>query len=161
MTMAEKDSDSLWDTECMRAALDQAWKCVPSESAYSVGALLVDPKSNTVLATGFSREIPGNTHAEECALLKLADPSLARGSTCYSTMEPCGERLSGKTPCANLLVAAGVARVVVGIREPPFFVPSCIGTDLLRDSGIVVDYIQGMDDECLAPNKHLLPENKQ
>ena len=47
--------------------------------------------------TGFSREEPGNTHAEQVALAR-APPGAARGGTLYSTMEPCAHRLSGEDP---------------------------------------------------------------
>ncbi|KAG0210106.1 hypothetical protein BGX28_009647 [Mortierella sp. GBA30] len=68
----------------MKLAVDQANLSAPVPSGYCVGAVLVqethpDPDSDLpqedrfrVLATGFSRELPGNTHAEECCLLKLA-----------------------------------------------------------------------------------------
>ncbi|KAJ3326673.1 DRAP deaminase, partial [Kappamyces sp. JEL0680] len=99
------------DHSYMQLAIAQAGRCVPLPSAFSVGACLVSP-AGTVLATGYSRELPGNTHAEECCLLKLADRSLAKGATIYSTMEPCGKRLSGNRCCALLIIEAGIARVV-------------------------------------------------
>ncbi|KAJ3193876.1 DRAP deaminase, partial [Irineochytrium annulatum] len=109
----------------MKSAIAQAHLSTPVESAYCVGAVLVNPTTNTVLSTGFSRELPGNTHAEECCLLKLADTAQARGATMYTTMEPCGERLSGKQGCAQRLIAVGIGRVVVGASEPRNFIESC------------------------------------
>ncbi|KAI9209564.1 cytidine deaminase-like protein [Polychytrium aggregatum] len=144
------------DSHFMQLAVDEANKSIPVESAYCVGALLV--KDGVVLSTGFSRELPGNTHAEECCLIKLKDQGRleqARGSTCYSTMEPCGERLSGKWPCCKRLVEAGVARVVVGIMEPTHFIQGCVGVDELREAGIAVDVLAGWEEACLWPNRHL------
>jgi pyrimidine deaminase RibD-like protein len=152
--------------DAMLRACEQAARCTPSETAYSVGALLVDG-SGAVLATGYSRELPGNTHAEECALIKVGclaatgeagpSPNAARGCAMFTTMEPCSLRLSGKTPCADLLRAAGVARVVVAVFEPPTFVAACSGVQQLRDAGVRVDVVD--DAECrrlaLAPNAHL------
>nr|CAI6776205.1 BFH_HP1_G0048730.mRNA.1.CDS.1 [Saccharomyces cerevisiae] len=43
-------------------------KCGPTKTAFSVGAVLVH--GTQVLATGYPRELPGNTHAEQCALIK-------------------------------------------------------------------------------------------
>lgn len=51
-------------------AIAQANKSKPVDKAYCVGAVLVDA-SGSVLATGYSRELPGNTHAEECCFIKM------------------------------------------------------------------------------------------
>ncbi|KAF9968342.1 hypothetical protein BGZ70_004739 [Mortierella alpina] len=68
----------------MKLAIEQANLSIPVPSGYCVGAVLVqethpDPDSDLpqldrfkVVATGYSRELPGNTHAEECCLIKLA-----------------------------------------------------------------------------------------
>ncbi|KAJ3125223.1 hypothetical protein HK100_010923 [Physocladia obscura] len=135
----------------MQLAVEQAKQSPPSEGAYCVGAVLaaVDKtlSTATVLATGFSRELPGNTHAEECCFIKVREAQLkeARDShkqlVIYTTMEPCGLRLSGKLPCANRILEAGyVERVVVAIREPPNFVESCTGAQLLQEKGLAVDF---------------------
>ena len=137
------------DQKMMRLAIEESKKSIPVPSAYCVGAVLVQHchEDTTILATGFSREIEGNTHAEECCLLKLKDSTLAKGAHIYTTMEPCGERLSGKTPCATRLIEAGVARVICGIREPKHFISNCLGTDQLREAGIIVDYLEGFEGE--------------
>ena len=70
------------------------------------------------LTTGYSRELPGNTHAEECAMEKLlrycartphADAEACRREPLslimYTTMEPCSARLSGLMPCAKRILA--------------------------------------------------------
>ena len=58
---------------------------------------------------------PGGPHAEASALAKAG--TSAAGATLYTTLEPCSHR--GRTPpCADAIVAAGIARVVVGIRDP-------------------------------------------
>lgn len=142
----------------LRNACRLASQCAPVESAYNVGALIVAADGATVLATGFSRELPGNTHAEEVALAKLRGggggsggddkplPAL-RGATLYSSMEPCSVRLSGKAPCAQRIIAAGVGRVVMAIAEPPHFV-TCTGVSTLRAAGIEV--VVAGDAECEA-----------
>ncbi|KAJ3126022.1 DRAP deaminase [Nowakowskiella sp. JEL0407] len=144
------------DTRFMELAIIEAQKSIPVDSAYCVGAILVSPTSNEILATGFSRELPGNTHAEECCLLKLSSFSNAVNSTMYTTMEPCGERLSGKLCCAARLIDAKVGRVVVGVGEPSTFIADSVGSIMLRNAGITVDYLKGYEEQCLAPNSHVL-----
>ena len=59
----------------------------------------------------------GRPHAEAMALAQAAEA--ARRATAYVTLEPCSVRTSRKGPaCADLLVAAGVARVVAAMRDP-------------------------------------------
>ncbi|KAJ1993413.1 hypothetical protein H4R33_000668 [Dimargaris cristalligena] len=156
------------DIEFLKLAIAEAHKSVPVESAYCVGAVLVsggDDKEPRVLATGFSRELPGNTHAEECALQKAGDTATRSnnstpqfpGATMYTTMEPCSRRLSGNVPCCQRLIEARVARVVLGVKEPPNFV-QCEGLSLLEKGGIEVVYIPGYEKECLAPNAHIISQ---
>jgi len=81
----------------------------------------------------------GGPHAEAVALAMAGDR--ARGATVYVSLGPCGRH--GKTPpCADALVEAGVARVVVGVGDPD---PSEAGAGLevLRAGGILVDVAEG------------------
>src|SRR6516162_2630498 len=83
------------DAGWMRVAVSLAWECPPSDTAFSVGAVIVGA-DGAELSHGFSRE-GGDpaVHAEEAALGKLADggPRLD-GATMYSTLEPCTARKS-------------------------------------------------------------------
>ncbi|KAG2226357.1 hypothetical protein INT45_000525 [Circinella minor] len=143
------------DREFMQIAIEEANKSIPVEKAYCVGAVLV--QNDKQLTTGFSRELPGNTHAEECALLKLQDIQEAKGGTMYTTMEPCSTRLSGNRPCTDRLVEAQIGRVVMGVREPPDLV-QCTGLQQLKDHGIAVFVVPDVEDACLAPNRHILKQ---
>ncbi len=98
--------------DMMLKALEEADKSPPTDAAFCVGCVISftsdSPRasSSEILATGFSRELPGNTHAEQCALDKLAkdfesksQPKTAKNVPTldldlYTTMEPCSERLS-------------------------------------------------------------------
>lgn len=84
--------------------------------------------------TGATRP-PGGPHAEAVALAAAGDA--ARGATVWTTLEPCSHH--GRTPpCADALVAAGVARVVVGIEDPDPQVAGR-GIERLRAPGIEVE----------------------
>ncbi|HYB48382.1 MAG TPA: dCMP deaminase, partial [Streptosporangiaceae bacterium] len=82
------------DHRFLRWAVELSRLCPPSESAFSVGAVIV-AEDGEVLATGFSREQEDHDHAEEVALRKLEpkDPRL-RHATLYSSLVPCGARAS-------------------------------------------------------------------
>jgi diaminohydroxyphosphoribosylaminopyrimidine deaminase/5-amino-6-(5-phosphoribosylamino)uracil reductase len=82
----------------------------------------------TCTATG------GRPHAETLALEMAGER--ARGATVYVTLEPCSHH--GRTPpCADALIAAGVARVVTGIKDPDDRV-SGSGHERIRQAGIEV-----------------------
>ena len=145
------------DQRWMRLAVELAWQCPPSPTAYSVGAVIVGA-DGTELSRGFSREGDPVVHAEESALGKLSpgDPRLP-SATLYSTLEPCSQRKSGPRTCTQLIVAAGLRRVVIAWREPALFVADCEGYELLTEAGIIVTELPGFAAQAAAPNKHLVP----
>jgi diaminohydroxyphosphoribosylaminopyrimidine deaminase/5-amino-6-(5-phosphoribosylamino)uracil reductase len=77
---------------------------------------------------------PGGPHAEVIALAEAGER--ARGGTAVVTLEPCAH--TGRTgPCADALITAGVARVVVAVPEPTEFAAG--GADRLRAAGVDVE----------------------
>ncbi|KAI0274864.1 diaminohydroxyphosphoribosylamino-pyrimidine deaminase [Gloeopeniophorella convolvens] len=167
------DIDDAKHIQYLRAALAEAGKCVPTPTAFCVGCLLVaryppDSDAPVVLATGYSRELPGNTHAEANALAKARDlppedlsalfpnteqpPSIndvLAHTDVYTTLEPCSVRTSGLAPCADALVAAKVPRCFIGVGEPTDFV-QCEGAQKLEDAGCQIIWPRGLEEECLA-----------
>jgi len=111
-----------------------------------VGCVIVGgrgPKAGQTLAEGYHHRA-GLAHAEMDALGRLGRTA-ARGATAYVTLEPCNHQ--GRTgPCAEALVAAGVRRVVIGMRDPN---PSVAGGGIerLRRAGITVE-LGVLESEC-------------
>jgi pyrimidine deaminase RibD-like protein len=152
------DADRHW----LSAAVELSRRCTPSATAFSVGAVLVAADGD-LLSDGYSRELDPADHAEEVALAKIGLPgsagfgSVARlaDATLYSSLEPCAARTSRPTPCADLIIASGVGRVVIAWREPPIFVPGG-GALRLRAAGIVVVALPELAAAARAVNAHLL-----
>ena len=95
-----------------------------------VGAVVV--RDGDVVGEGW-HERAGGPHAEVVAL--DAARERARGATLYVTLEPCSHH--GRTPpCTDAVVAAGIARVVVGARDPN---PEVDGVARLRAAGVEVE----------------------
>jgi riboflavin-specific deaminase-like protein len=136
-------------------AVELSRLCPPSESAFSVGAVVVG-EDGVVLSTGFSREQEEHDHAEEIALRKLGfhDPRLRR-ATIYSSLVPCGARASRPVTCVQHIVAAGIPRVVFAWREPPVFTAGD-GADQLRAAGVDVLELSALAPRARSVNAHLL-----
>jgi len=144
------------DLRWLREAIELSRHCPPSETAFSVGAVLVSDAGD-VIATGYSRELDPKDHAEEVALARAADdPRLAR-STLYSSLEPCLSRASRPRSCAELIEAAGIPRVVIAWLEPPLFTAGG-GATRLRSAGVTVDEIPWLAELARSANAHLLPQ---
>lgn len=119
----------------MQHAIEQAKKCLTITTPNpSVGCVIV--KGGQVIGEGFTSPTGGH-HAEINALEAVKKNGFSpAGATVYVTLEPCAHY--GKTPpCANALVNAGVAEVIIGSRDPNPQV-SGRGVKKLRDAGIAV-----------------------
>jgi diaminohydroxyphosphoribosylaminopyrimidine deaminase/5-amino-6-(5-phosphoribosylamino)uracil reductase len=122
-------SDSLWMAQALRLAERGLFTTSPNPR---VGCVLV--KEGVAVGEGW-HERAGEPHAEIHALQAAGEQ--ARGATAYVTLEPCSH--FGRTPpCADALIAAGVARVVVAMQDPN---PQVAGQGIakLQAAGIAVE----------------------
>ena len=113
-----------------------------------VGAVIV--RDGRVIGEGW-HAVYGQEHAERRALADCVSRGEdARGATVYVTLEPCSHH-GKQPPCVDALVEAGVARVVVGSRDPNPLV-SGRGVACLRAAGVevVCDVLRA---ECDAVNQ--------
>lgn len=119
----------------MQKVLRLAWKgrgiCSPDPM---VGAVVVN--SGVVVAEGYHQE-QGTPHAEAVALKKAG--ARARGATIYVNLEPCCH-WGHNPPCTLDIIASGIVRVVVAMRDPNPLVRQCNSEKILHDAGIVVEY---------------------
>lgn len=135
------------DRQWMRRALTLArrgWgRTTPNPM---VGAVVV--RDGVCVGSGWHRRA-GTPHAEVHAL--AAAGAAARGATLYVTLEPCCTH--GRTPpCTAAIVAAGVARVVVGCTDPnPRHAGQ--GFQVLRQAGVQVDTGGVEEAACRALNE--------
>jgi diaminohydroxyphosphoribosylaminopyrimidine deaminase/5-amino-6-(5-phosphoribosylamino)uracil reductase len=98
----------------------------------AVGAVVLEA-DGTPVGEGATAP-PGGPHAEVAALARAGER--ARGGTVVVTLEPCAH--AGRTgPCADALLAAGVARVVVAVPEPTELAGG--GAQRLRTAGVDVE----------------------
>jgi diaminohydroxyphosphoribosylaminopyrimidine deaminase / 5-amino-6-(5-phosphoribosylamino)uracil reductase len=121
--------DSRWMAQALRLAEQGLYGTSPNPR---VGCVLVTGEE--LVGSGWHRRA-GEPHAEVHALRAAGEK--ARGATAYVTLEPCSHH--GKTPpCADALIAAGVARVVVAVQDPN---PRVAGEGIakLRAAGIMVE----------------------
>jgi diaminohydroxyphosphoribosylaminopyrimidine deaminase/5-amino-6-(5-phosphoribosylamino)uracil reductase len=121
--------DSEWMAQALRLAERGLYTASPNPR---VGCVLV--RDGIVVGEGW-HERAGEPHAEIHALRAAGES--ARGATAYVTLEPCSHY--GRTPpCADALIAASVARVVVAVQDPN---PQVAGQGIakLRAAGIEVE----------------------
>ena len=116
----------------MARAVDLAGRALGRTSPNPVVGCVILDADGRLVGEGL-HERAGGPHAEVAALADAGDR--ARGGTAVVTLEPC--RHTGRTgPCAQALVDAGIARVVIAVPDPTETAGG--GADLLRQQGIEV-----------------------
>ncbi|KAJ0421764.1 cytidine deaminase-like protein [Aspergillus carlsbadensis] len=161
----------------IQQCLSLAEKSPPRPTNFRVGAVLLSRQEgdlyfehDEILSTGYTMELAGNTHAEQCCLSNYAsahsvsDDQIAsvlpdtpgRKLILYVTMEPCGKRLSGNLPCVQRIIQTrdggrrGIQKVYFGVKEPQTFVGQSEGCRMLTEAGIEWGVVQGTEREILS-----------
>lgn len=105
----------------------------------NVGCVIV--KNGRVVGRGWTQP-GGRPHAEAMALAQAGEQ--AGGATAYVTLEPCAHRSQRGPACADLLLEAGVARVVAAVEDPD---PRTAGGGLARLRAAGADLVCGVREE--------------
>ena len=125
--MTARATDARWLDAAARLSMRARSISYPNPG---VGCIIV--KHGKVVGRGWTAA-GGRPHAEAAALHQAGEK--ARGATAYVTLEPCAHRSLRGPACSDLLVEAGIARVVAGVEDPD---PRTAGNGLarLREAGI-------------------------
>lgn len=142
------------DADWMAAAVALAQRGRPASAPNpNVACLIVQPAAANRVARLVARgwtQPGGRPHAEAIAL--AAAGAAARGATAYVTLEPCAHASARGPACSDLLIAAGVARVVIAVQDPD---PRTDGAGIarLRAAGVevVVDVLPAEARAAMAP----------
>jgi pyrimidine deaminase RibD-like protein len=122
------------DVDFMRRALSLATPGVGlTGDNPSVGCVIV---AGGVVVSEGATAAGGRPHAEELALAQAGER--ARGADVFVTLEPCARRSTGGVSCADLLIGAGVTRVVIATADPHPYAAG-VGVERLRAAGVVVE----------------------
>ena len=123
----------------MNLALNEAKKCRPSEGNFLVGCVICSPEWD-VLSTGYTWEVGPRDHAEQVAIQKAKDSWIdLNWAYLYCTLEPCWERKSFHTCCADLIIQAGISHVYYLEVEPSDFVDEPTGRINLKEAWVFVE----------------------
>ena len=128
-TAARADEDERWMAAALRFGRRGMGLAAPNPS---VGALIV--RDGVLVGRGVTAP-GGRPHAERLAIDEAGEA--ARGATLYVTLEPCSHH-GATPPCAEAIVAAGLARVVCPLEDPDERVAGA-GFAILRAAGIEVE----------------------
>ena len=141
--------DELYMMRCLQLAAMAEGQTSPNPM---VGAVVVC--DGRIIGEGYHIRC-GEAHAEVNAVNSVhpKDKPLLAQASIYVSLEPCSHY--GKTPpCADLIIACGIPRVVVGCMDP-FAKVNGLGVKKMREAGIQVD-IGVLEQECLRLNERFI-----
>ncbi len=129
--MADRsDTDEALMRRAIAAAMENLGKTRPNPT---VGCVIA--REGAVVAQAATAP-SGRPHAEEQALAEAGEA--ARGADLFVTLEPCAQRSSGTASCTDLILAAGIGRVVIACQDASPFAAGQ-GLERLRAAGIAAE----------------------
>ncbi|MBW2282099.1 MAG: bifunctional diaminohydroxyphosphoribosylaminopyrimidine deaminase/5-amino-6-(5-phosphoribosylamino)uracil reductase RibD, partial [Deltaproteobacteria bacterium] len=135
-------ADEAWMREALRLAARARGRTAPNPM---VGGVVV--RGSRRIASGYHARL-GGLHGEASALRNAR--GRARGATLYVNLEPCAHH-GRQPPCVDAVLEAGVARVVVGLRDPD---PRTAGRSIRRLRSAGVEVTVGVEeDACRELNR--------
>jgi diaminohydroxyphosphoribosylaminopyrimidine deaminase/5-amino-6-(5-phosphoribosylamino)uracil reductase len=141
--------DQLYMQRCLELARLGSGNVAPNPL---VGSVIV--YNNQIIGEGWHQKL-GFAHAEVNAIKSVSDANkpLLKLATLYVNLEPCAH--FGKTPpCADLIIASGIPKVVMGMLDPNPLVAGK-GIEKLRNAGVEV-ITDVLKDECHLLNKRFI-----
>jgi diaminohydroxyphosphoribosylaminopyrimidine deaminase / 5-amino-6-(5-phosphoribosylamino)uracil reductase len=108
----------------------------------NVGCVIV--RDGIVVGCGWTQD-GGRPHAEAVALAQAGEAAVL--ATLYATLEPCAHESARGPACADLIANAGVARVVIAVRDPD---PRTDGKGIARLRASGIDVVEGIGTEAAA-----------
>ncbi|SDC32773.1 diaminohydroxyphosphoribosylaminopyrimidine deaminase [Williamwhitmania taraxaci] len=134
MSEVERSNHELFMERCIQIAQGGLGNVAPNPL---VGSVVVC--DGRIIGEGFHAEF-GKSHAEVNAINSVTDKEQLKKSTLYVSLEPCSHQ--GKTPpCADFIVAMGIPRVVVAVRDP---FPEVSGQGIARLLEAGIEVIEGV-----------------
>jgi diaminohydroxyphosphoribosylaminopyrimidine deaminase/5-amino-6-(5-phosphoribosylamino)uracil reductase len=122
------------DEKWMELAIAEARKC--PEGVPKVGAVII--KNNHLIGSGYRAKDNTNIHAEHSAIEDaLSKGFKLKGSTVYTTLEPCSVLSGERCPCAQRLIDSKVKEVFIGSydRNPSMYRK---GWRAMKNAGIIL-----------------------
>jgi len=142
----------------MRASVDAGKKSI-SEGGVKPKVGIVIVKDGELIGESYRGETGDGRHAE-FGLVDAVGPENLRGTTVFTTLEPCSQRNHPKVACATHLINAGVRTVYVGMYDPNPAI-YLVGWKMLQDAGIVVrDYPDDLREEIRSDNREFVQSYK-
>jgi len=146
----QQKKDEMYMRRCLQLARNGIVGAAPNPM---VGAVIVH--EDCIIGEGYHRKC-GGPHAEVNAIRSVNRPEWLPESTIYVSLEPCAHY--GKTPpCADLIIAKRIPRVVVGCRDS-FSKVDGKGIEKLRNAGVEVT-VGVLEQECLRLNERFFTQH--
>ncbi|KAJ5984180.1 CMP/dCMP deaminase zinc-binding [Penicillium waksmanii] len=145
-------------TTYMQKCISLAEQSPPRPTNFRVGAILLSRKDgdstysdDRILSTGYTMELAGNTHAEQCCFANYASVNkVAEEQVAEVLPVESGRKLVIGLPGLGTVAGEGIHKVYFGVKEPTTFVGESEGCKMLSAAGIEWEHVPGLEKEILS-----------